>query len=204
MSFADRPSPSPGGEPRELGGKVFGLGLARTGTTSMHEAMLVLGLRSAPDSIPLLDGVDLDFLRRYDAFFDNPIPFRYRALDAICPDSRYIVTHRERDSWLASMEWLFGAGLDRLDPKMRAVGDRVHRQVYGSDRFDADRLRAVYDRHEREVREFVADRPHVWLDVEDGFRWEPICALLGLAIPSVDFPRVNARGRRKRGRLRRG
>lgn len=169
----------------------------------MHQAMLELGLRSAPDSVPLLDGIDVSFLGEYDCFFDNPIPFRYAALDRVCPNSRWIITHRPLDSWLASMEWLFGPGLDRLDPTTRKVGDRVHRQVYGSDRFDADRLTQVHTRHYTELREWVDDRPHVWLELEDGFSWGPICELLDLPEPSSEFPRANRRRNRGPRRLRR-
>lgn len=182
--------------------KVFGLGLARTGTTSLHRAMGLLGLVSAPDSIPLLDSVDLDFLARHDAFFDNPIPFRYEALDTVCPGSRWIVTQRPVDDWIDSMSWLFGPGLDRLKPDMRVVGDRVHRQLYGSDKFDEDRLRALYTRHYGQVRDWVENRPFVWLHVDQGLAWEPICDLLKLPVPSVDFPHANTRRRRRFGTFR--
>ena len=184
-----------------LRGKVFGIGLARTGTTSLHEAMQVLGLRSAPDSIPLLDSIDLDFLRSHDAFFDNPIPFRYEALEAVCPDSRWIVTQRPVGEWLGSMEWLFGPGLDRLDPTTRQIGDRVHRDVYGSTEFDPEHLRLVYERHYDRLASWVKGRDAIWINVEDGFHWEPICELLSLSVPAVDFPHAN--GRRRRPSLRR-
>lgn len=174
---------------------MFGLGLARTATTSMHEAMRILGLVSAPNSVPLLDGIHLDFLRQHDAFFDNPIPFRYRELDAVCPDSRWIVTQRPIDDWLASMEWLFGPGLDRLDPSTRFVGDRVHRQLYGSAHFDEARLRAVYDRHYSELSTWIEGRPSVWIHIDRGLDWAPICELLGTPAPDVDFPRSNRRRR---------
>lgn len=182
--------------------KVFGVGLARTGTTSLHEAMGILGLNSAPDSIPLLDGIDLDFLSRHDAFFDNPIPFRYEALDTVCPDSRWIVTQRPVDDWLNSMAWLFGPGLDRLRPNMRIVGDRVHRQVYGSDKFDEVRLRTIYERHYTNLAEWVDGRPSVWIHVDDGLDWEPICELLELPVPPVSFPHSNRRRRRRLGGFR--
>lgn len=178
---------------RTLRNKVFGLGLARTATTSLHEAMGRLGLVSAPDSVPLLDGVHLDFLRAHDAFFDNPIPFRYRQLDAICPDSRWIVTQRPIDDWVASMAWLFGPGLDRLDRPTRRVGDRVHRQLYGSATFDESRLRGIYERHYSELAEWIRGREHVWLHVDAGLDWAPICELLGKPVPDVEFPHSNAR-----------
>jgi len=180
-----------------LSGKVFGVGLARTGTTSLHHAMGALGLQSAPDSVALLDAIDIDFLATYDAFFDNPIPFRFRALDTVCPDSRWIVTQRPVDEWLTSMEWLFGDGLDRLDPSTRFIGDRVHRQVYGSERFDEGRLRKIYEQHYADLADWVEGKPSIWMHLEDGLTWEPICNLLDLPVPSEPFPRSNERTRRR-------
>ena len=184
---------------RRLGDKVFGLGLARTGTTSLHQAMGILGLRSAPDSIPLLESIDLDFLAAHDAFFDNPIPFRYEALDTVCPNSRWIITQRPVEEWLTSMRWLFGPGLDRLDPAMRDIGDRVHREVYGSAEYDEGRLRALYGEHYGNLASWVQDRQAVWIHVDSGdLTWEPLCELLSLPRPAVDFPHSNRRGRRRR------
>lgn len=173
--------------------KVFGIGLARTGTTSLHEAMGILGVSSAPSSVALLDTIDAAFLAEYDAFFDNPVPFRYTQLAEVVPDARWIVTQRNVDDWIDSMRWLFGEGLDRLDPAIRSVGDAVHRDVYGTDRFDETRLRAVYANHYGEVSTWIADRPHVWLHVEDGFGWEPICELIGRPVPQQPFPHANPR-----------
>ena len=164
--------------------------------------MGILGLTSAPNSIPLLESVDLEFLRRHDAFFDNPIPFRYQALETVCPDSKWIVTQRPVDDWINSMDWLFGPGLDRLKPDMRRVGDRIHRQLYGSDRFDEERLRALYERHYAAVDEWVTGRNSVWIHVQEGMSWEPICALLDVAVPNVDFPHANRRHRRRFGTRR--
>lgn len=187
-------------QPIQLGAKVFGVGLARTGTTSLHEAMGILGLVSAPDSLPLLDSIDLGFLANHDAFFDNPIPFRYEALAKVCPKSRWIVTQRPIDEWLNSMAWLFGPGLDRLTPDVRLIGDRVHRQLYGSDQFDETRLRSIYVRHYDALAEWVDGRDAIWIHVGNGLRWEPICELLDLPVPSQPFPHSN---RRRRGRFSR-
>ena len=173
--------------------KVFGLGLARTGTTSLHEAMQLLGLRSAPESTAFLDGIDADHLAAFDAFFDNPVPFRYEQLDTLVgEDARWIVTERSIDEWLASMEWLFGPGQQRLDRRTRALGRRVHLDVYGIDEFDADRLRMVHIEHYAKLRTWLADRPHVWLDLAD-LSWSPLCELLDLPEPDRPFPRANER-----------
>lgn len=200
--------------------KVFGLGLARTGTTSMHEAMLLLGLRSAPSSAHLIDGLDEAFLDRFDAFFDNPIPFLRSELAGRFPDARFIITWRPVDEWIASMRWLFGPGLDRLDPATRQLGDRVHRSVYGTDVFDEAVLTAVHDAHYRDLRTWAAGRPNVvWIGAASQalvnpaavtgpsievvpFGWPPLCEFLGRPEPSVEFPHANSRPKerwRKRG-----
>lgn len=173
--------------------KVFGLGLARTGTTSLHEAMQLLGLRSAPESTAFLDGIDAEHLAAFDAFFDNPVPFRYEQLDAVVGDSaRWIVTERPVEDWLTSMQWLFGPGQDRLDSRTRALGRRVHLDVYGIDEFDPDRLRTVHAEHYANLRTWVTGRPHVWLNLTE-LSWSPLCALLDLPEPRRRFPRANQR-----------
>ncbi len=182
---------------------VFGLGLARTGTTSMHEAMLALGFDSAPSSATLIDGIDEAFLDRHDAFFDNPVPFLRDELHRARPDARFVVTHRPVDPWLTSMAWLFGEGLDRLDADTRALGDRVHRFVYGTDRFDADRLRRIHAEHYDDLRSWSSDRDDVlWLEVDDGLDWQPLCDFLSVPVPAEPFPRLNGSGVRRRNRWR--
>ena len=178
--------------------KVFGLGLARTGTTSLHHAMSVLGLRSAPSSAVLVDGLDAHFLASHDAFFDNPIPFLRDERAERVPDARFIVTWRPEEAWLRSMAWLFGPGLARLSPDLRALGDRVHRHGYGIDTFDADVLLEVHRRHYAELRTWSRDRSHVlWLDTDEGLTWGPLCELLDRPVPDVPFPRLNAAAPRR-------
>jgi len=175
--------------------KVFGLGLSRTGTTSMHEAMGILGLHSAPDSVALLDHIDVAFLDAHDAFFDNPIPFRFNELDRACVargwDAKWIVTHRNRDAWLTSMQWLFDEGLARLDRRTRRIADRVHRKLYGTTDFDPAVLGAIHDGHHAQLTEFVVGRDALWIDLGETPAWEPLCELLNRPVPIAPFPHRN-------------
>ena len=82
---------------------IFGIGLSRTGTTSLHHAFEILGIRSAPTSVALLFDPDDEVLGLYEAFTDNPIPFLYQRLDARFPGSKFILTTRDLDDWLRSM-----------------------------------------------------------------------------------------------------
>jgi hypothetical protein len=185
---------------------IFGIGLSRTGTTSLHHAFELLGLRSAPSSVALLDGLDQlegPDLRDYEAFTDNPVPFLYRELDELHPGSKFVLTTRALEPWLESMRWLFGEGVGRLDRPTRRLAKRVHRDLYGLRRFDAAVLTQVYESHHRGVAEWFADRPHDLLRIDltapsstDPGRplpWHPLCDFLGLPVPDSPFPRSNGR-----------
>lgn len=137
-------------------------------------------------------------LGAHDAFSDNPIPFLIAELDERFPGARFVHTHRPVDDWLRSMRWLFGEGLDRLDPATRVLGDRVHRELYGIDTFDEATLRAVWHDHRATVAAHFVDRPDDVLHVETAeLDWEPMCAFLGLRPPSTPFPHSNRAPRRR-------
>jgi hypothetical protein len=178
--------------------KVFGIGFHKTGTTSLGQALSLLGYRVCGDvatADPLIGARAVEFARelteRFDAFQDNPWPMLYRELAAWYPDGKFVLTVRETESWLASMVTFFG---DRDSP-MRAwiygVGmPRGNEAVY----------RERYERHNREVRAFFADRPDqlLVLDFAAGDGWEQLCGFLGEPIPDRPFPRVKpSRPRRK-------
>ena len=178
---------------------IFGIGLSRTGTTSLHHALELLGYRSAPSSAALLDDQYDRLLDRYDAFTDNPIPFMYRDLDARYPGSKFILTTRPLAGWLASMEWLFDEGLLRLDRRTRRQGRRMHRQLYGLRHFRPERLSEIYRSHHDGVDEFFKHRPDDLLRMDLGELanpWEPLCEFLGVKEPLEPFPSSNGRGDR--------
>src|SRR3954451_20670364 len=96
-------------------GRIFGLGLSRTGTTSLTDALELLGYRTihfpadgrtrnemlaffATTGGPLR----LSLLESADALTDTPVCATFEALDATYPGSRFILTTREKDSWLES------------------------------------------------------------------------------------------------------
>jgi len=94
--------------------KVFAIGSNKTGTTSLKEALRLMGLHVAPqypaellaerawrgDLRPLAR-----FIRRYDAFKDVPFSNRdvYARVDSLFPGSKFILTIREPESWFNSI-----------------------------------------------------------------------------------------------------
>lgn len=176
-----------------MGTKVFCVGLSKTATTSLTAALKVLGLdavhwyatrrafRYRDDG-----GIDIDWalFERHDAFADTPIPRIWPELDARYPDARFILTTRDPARWLKSFADQFaGGGLD-------AFSAQLHRDLYGTDTFDAALCRAAFERHGERVRDYFADRPGALLtmDISAGDGWAPLCAFLDLPVPDAPFP----------------
>ena len=173
--------------------KIFGIGLQRTGTTSLHQAAIQLGLRSAPMSTALLHNLRDPLINQYDLFSDNPIPLLYPELDRLYPDSQFILTTRPVEAWLNSVEWLFTVDKPTLPLALQQLGDEIHHRLYGQTTFDREHFRAVWVRYHSKVDAYFADRPDdlLRLDVTNGDGWAQLCPFLGLPIPRTPFPHRN-------------
>src|SRR5215217_9330431 len=89
--------------------KVFGIGLSRTGTVSLAEAMNVLGIKTIHfpcDEQTFEDlrmgNYDLRILEEYQGAVDTPVAPFYAQLDSHYPNSKFILTVRDKQSWLKS------------------------------------------------------------------------------------------------------
>ena len=172
--------------------RVFGIGLSRTGTTSLAGALERLGYRTIhfPDPGPMLAG-DFSGFDLLDAATDTSVTAFFPLLDQRYPGSRFVLTVREMEAWLASVEDLF---------RRRPEGEtgptaEVRRLVYGRETFDREHFRGACERHYAWVRGYFKDRPAdlLEMDVAAGDGWEKLCAFLGSAAPGAPFPRANAR-----------
>jgi hypothetical protein len=127
------------------------------------------------------------------AFSDLPVPLYYRELDRLFPGSKFILTTRDGDSWLESMQWLFDDGAVLW--KRGHVGDELHQRAYGTTVFDPKKLDAARERHHREVVDYFRGREgdFLALRVDHGdLRYETLAGFLGLETPLAGpCPRVN-------------
>ena len=166
--------------------KVFGIGFQRTGTTSLVTALRRLGYFALHDAPWLLPGsitgdIDWSLIDEYDVVADNPFPVLFRELDDHYPGSKFILTERDPDDWLRSVEFL----VQNVSP-----GFEMEHYVYGIDTFDPQIYRGVYLAHNRAVRDHFADRPDslLVLDITRDASWAPLCEFLGEPVPATPFP----------------
>jgi hypothetical protein len=184
--------------------KVFGIGLSKTGTSSLDLALNELGIRSIhfpsdwTTHRELLEGnYRLSILQQYQAATDIPIAPFYAQLDAIYPNSKFILTLRDQESWLHSVRhhWEFMWQWAEHDRHFREFLSFITVLVFGSHQFEPNRFREVYERHQNNVREYFRERPHdlLILDICSGQGWERLCPFLGLPVPARPFPVANRR-----------
>lgn len=180
--------------------RVFGIGLSRTGTKSMHQALRHLGYRSEHFPTHLLGvaggnlTLDLDAVRHYEAITDTVASAFFRELDARYPDARFILTVRDIDAWLRSCAAHF-ASMDDEPAKGGAHKIRLLRQrIYGTVDFNPAMFRSAYLQHVEQVQAHFRGRDNLLVvDICNGEGWAPLCRFLGIETSSGAFPWANRR-----------
>jgi len=184
-------------------GKIFGVGLNKTGTSSLAAATQMLGYETMHNVVkPDVTGLviraaveraldadqppfhDLPELDAFDAFFDvRMVERHFEAFDRHYPGSRFILHHRDLASWLDSRE----AHVRRNIAKNLAGGSEKWVTV------DRDHWTELWHDQQRRVRAHFADRPDhlLEIDVVAGQGWETLAPFLGSEAPDGPFPRTN-------------
>ena len=171
--------------------KVFGIGFHKTGTTSLADALAGLGYRvTGPDGLGDPDiaanalPMALRIACQFDAFQDNPWPVLFREMDAAFPGSRFVLTVRSPEAWMASVIRHFGASSTPMRRWIYGAGSPLGAEAT---------YRARYDRHNQEVVDFFAGRPRdlLVLRITEGEGWERLCPFLDRQPPDRAFPHSN-------------
>jgi hypothetical protein len=193
--------------------KVFGIGLSRTGTGSLHEALVLLGFRAL--HWRTLEGAILGLpeILRYEALTDISMAFQFESLHYMFPEARFIYTERDLERWEVSIRhhYRWARGFDRFqricrgeEPMEGIVGSAYWRAIHlGLYANHAD-WRTAYAAHESRVGTFFSGtRAASLLRIEitsealtDRQKWEALADFVGTpreAIPLAPFPSKNVR-----------
>ncbi len=183
--------------------KIFCIGLSRTSTKSLTLALDMLGYNIShyPDDKITFEELttgkyDLSILNDYDGISDITVSPFYVQLDKHYPNSKFILTIREKSSWLQSLKKHWEERPPFEDPKQNDIHLKMRRflraAVYGTYVFNEERLSYVYDLHLANVLEYFKDRSNSLLimDICAGDGWEKLCTFLNLKIIHEPFPDV--------------
>lgn len=170
---------------------VFGIGLNKTGTISLHEALTTLGYSSLHWGGPEVR-IRIEAARDagrplvsdfpdYDAFSDIwRLSENFELLDHQYPGSRFVLTTRPLDDWLTSR-------------RRHVERNRVRRDAgtYTGDFLDIDveTWREEYLVHHERVTAYFAERSDLLvMDITAGDGYEVLCPFLGRAVCGEPFP----------------
>jgi len=177
--------------------RIFGIGLTKTATSSLHSAISHLGFRSIHhgdevfrESIEEAIAIDFPSLHRaedLDAFFDVPaVVDRFDRFDLEYPGSRFILSTRPLEPWIESRRRHV-----ETNQRLRDQGD-IHGAALD---IDVDGWIEEWHRHHERVLSYFADRPGdlLVIDVCSGEGWEVLAPFVGWQrLPERTFPWENA------------
>lgn len=180
--------------------KVFCIGAHKTGTTSMHKALDILGYTFNEGELNykfFFKSVDeiRTFLLAYpdiNAYEDSPFNLfdHYKMIDETFPDALFILTVRESTSLFDSViNWnQFGKGCPS-----------IYKQIYGYD-FKLENRKALvncYEERNQNIINYFSSRPNklLVLNIFDKQEksWAEICSFLNRPLPAntKSFPHAN-------------
>ena len=183
--------------------RVFGIGMHKTGTTSLHTALEILGLDSAHWVGPwwarniwteMMAANRSKTVEEHYALSDLPMTLLYKQLDIAYPGSKFILTTRNEESWVESVRNHWAVNRERFKWDEDCFTNRCHVLLYGRKNFDAEVMLARFRQHNAEVLEYFKNRPDdlVVMDMDAGAGWPELCGFLRARIPEAPYPKAFA------------
>ena len=162
--------------------KVFCIGFSKTGTVSLHVALMRLGYRSVhwmnAGQTPKEGWIKYIKSRKFDAISDMPLYDTdfFKTLDKEFPGSKFILTIRNQKKWLPSIKRFF-----RLSPWEAETA------------VDLQAWKRHYDDHVKSVKAYFQNRPKdlLVMDITKGDGYQKLAPFLGKEIPNEPFPHKN-------------
>lgn len=181
---------------KDIWDKIFGIGLGKTGTTSLTRAMKILGIT------PVAHGIKyIDELREVKFAADIFISARWHFLAYAYPQAKFILTDRDTDSWLDSTRRHYESTQRRsmegtptdygLKIPLRTAESRW--LMYGTTTFESEEFRKAMDKHRLTTQIYFESQPERFLImyITQGDGWDKLCKFLDVPIPNVPFPHKN-------------
>ncbi len=179
-----------------MAGKIFILGLPRTGTSSVCAAFLD---RNYPVAHTAFTQAAIEAAQ---VLADAPVFVDFPELDGLFPDSKFIYLQREPQAWSASARALLkritaelesGSGV--INPILQRSYERVFGDLSQVGGLSDEALVTCYKRHEAWVQAYFSQRPEdlLCLDISHADAFQRMGDFLQLDLCG-DFPKLNQNG----------
>lgn len=186
--------------------KVFGIGLSKTATTSLNQALCLLGYKSAhwTRNGERVLGWPEFFLM--DAATDTSCSTQFESLYHTFEDARFIYTVRDIDSWRRSVQAHFGMDCPREFRKLWKEKEfwngnfgwrwynslrwvQIHESLYAQH----NTWEEAYRSFDRRIQRFFEDKPSdrlLVMNIPEGDGWKKLCTFLNKPHPNSEFPYI--------------
>ena len=168
--------------------KIFGIGLPKTGQTSLAWAMRTLGYKV--NQYPYYPSQ----IKNNDFVMDTPVALRYKYLDKIYPHSKFILTTRDYNSWIKSIRNHY-----RQNPAYKRHPKLLMYRLkfWSTTSFNKRLMTKKYYEHLEDVQKYFKGREKDLLVMniikDDG--WKKLCPFLGKNTLRRPFPKENVGGK---------
>lgn len=176
--------------------KIFGIGLSRTGTSSLTKALQMLGYKAI--HYPRLKDI-FELAKKYDAMTDTTVCVCFEELDKRFPNSKFILTTRDIKSWLKSCKWFFSLEKALNSPRYKRTGNLLGKQqiylrekLYGS-KFFSEKYKQYFINYHNKVKDYFKDRLLI-MNIGKGDGFNKLCPFLEKPILQKHFPHLHNRG----------
>jgi hypothetical protein len=167
---------------------IFGIGLHRTGTTSLDVALQELGYSVCSDNAycwdivhKILKGETPDI--EVDCVCEYPLCSIAPLLAVRYPDAKFILTTRALNKWLTSVLRLHAElQHNTLDPRQDSISiGSLKQQHYMTQNLNL---------------QYFKDDPRCLVMPTESVNWGPLCEFLDKPVPDVPFPWLNRLSRK--------
>lgn len=185
--------------------KIIGAGYPRTGTSSLCEALRILGFNAIhhePQRLELSCLNRSSFLDAYcdvEAVTDAPACFFWREIMAAYPDAKVILTIRRESDWWESIKWHVRNVYGLPDEQHVRDAMQLHGLLFGTPFLNEYLWRRAYHRHNHSVANQMQMTGRFMLfplcaPGRDEEKWLRLCNFMGIPdLPDEPFPTVYQR-----------
>ena len=154
-----------------MNNKVLYVGHAKTGTSTFGTMCEVLGLKLMENDIGLMKAWNKgeydklwEVADKYDVFEDFPWMYTYKEFDKKYPNTKFVLVVRDSEDWIKSIVYQSIRG---LTPERRkgTAGYYEHEYGYKYLVLHEDELIDMYNKHNKDVREYFKDRLEDFLEI---------------------------------------
>ena len=171
--------------------KIVGIGLSKTGTTSLKKALQILGYDSIGwseraaqlYSNKKLDILEYKYMNKFNAFTSEPWAQMYRLFDHL-HDCKFICTYRDKFAWFESI-------------KNHVVSRGTQKNLglvypFSDPEKEKEKMLKYYTNWYANIDEYFVNKNNInnIIYLQD-FSWPQICKFLDKEIPDVPFPYLN-------------